>query len=102
MGFYERLNGDGVVHFRLVDDGSFVGDGVDGDRGVDASFIDGWKRANFFLSMIIGENGISRTFFFDDRLDDVVDVMMDVFVYNGPFIHDNALFVGAFLFFSSE
>ena len=41
MGFYERLNGDGVVHLRLVDDGSFVGDGVDGDRGVDASFVDG-------------------------------------------------------------
>ena len=52
--------------------------------------------------MIIGENGISRTLFFDDRLDDVVDVMMDVFVYNGPFIHDNALFVGAFLFFPGE
>ena len=49
--------------------------------------------------MVIGENGMSRTLFFDDRLDDVVDVMMDVFVYNGPFIHDNALFVGTFLFF---
>ena len=56
-----------------------------------------------FLSMVIRdkENGISRTLFFDDRLDDVVDVMMDMFVYNGPFIHDNALFVGAFLFFFS-
>jgi len=32
-------------------------------------------------------------------LDDVVDVMMDVFVDDRPFIHDNALFVGAFLFF---
>ena len=42
---------------------------------------------------------MSRTLFLDDRLDDVVDVMMDVFVYNRPFIHDNALFVGAFLFF---
>jgi len=43
MGFYESLNGD-VVHLRSVDDGSFVGDGVDGDRGLDASFIDGWKK----------------------------------------------------------
>ena len=99
MGFYERLDGDGVVHFRLVDDGSFMGDSVDGDGGVDASLIYGWKGANFFLSMVIGENGISRTLFFDDRLDDVVDVMMDVFVYDRPFIHDNALFVRAFLFF---
>ena len=54
------------------------------------------------LSIEIGENGMSRTLFFDDRLDDVVDVMMDVFVYNRPFIHDDALFVGAFLFFFSE
>ena len=41
MGFCKHLNGDGVMHLRLVDDGSFVGDGVDGDRGVDASFVDG-------------------------------------------------------------
>ena len=33
--------GRGAVHLRLVDDGSFVGDGVDGNRGVDASFVDG-------------------------------------------------------------
>jgi len=63
MGFYESLNGDGVVHLRLVDDGSFVGEGegVDGDRGLDASFIDGWKkRERMSLSMLIGdgENGI--------------------------------------------
>jgi len=56
MGFYESLNGVGVVHLRLVDDGSFVGDGVDGDRGVDALFIDGWKkRERMSLSMVIGD-----------------------------------------------
>ena len=56
MGFYEGLNGDGVVHLRLMDDGSFVGDSVDGDRGVDASFIDGWKKkVCVSLSMVIGD-----------------------------------------------
>ena len=57
MGFYERLDGDGVVHFRLVDDGSFVGDGVDGDRGVDASFVDGWQRERISLSMVSRSGG---------------------------------------------
>lgn len=37
------------------------------------------------------ERKFSFTFFFDDGLDDVVDVMMDVFVHDRPLIHDNTL-----------
>ena len=50
-----------------------------------------------FLSMVTEdkENIISLTLFIEDRLE---DVMMDVFVHDSPFIHDNALFVAVFLF----
>ena len=42
-----------------------------------------------FLSMVIEDRGnvIWPTLFFDDRLDDAVDVMMDAFVHDRPFLH---------------
>lgn len=73
-GFGERIHGDGGVGLRFMDDWCLVSYFVRRNDGVDAMTVNG--------------------LFLDDGLNNVMNMVVDIFVDDGALVNDSALFAG--------
>lgn len=85
------------MRLRLVYDGRIVCDLMDRDRGADVASMDScaWEKiCRRWASKIIRRK---RTLFLNDRLNYVMDVVVDMLVDNSTLVDNRALFRGVLL-----
>ena len=84
----ETLYGDRVVKLGLMDNGRLLSHFADGDCGTYTFFLNSWITP--VRNRKRGEKKSTPTLFFNDGLNDVMDVMVDSLVNGGSFVDDRS------------